>query len=128
MVDGGVPRIDGIELRGRIVGRAWTLVAFARLKGSRRGDQRYPALGKRLLQRLKRRFGIMGPAIGRSVSECLIIIPDPLHVGDRGITFGGEPRVFIRSAHLSSHNIAEVFRQVMGMHVDDPVWGSDSAS
>ena len=45
MILGGVTRIDRVELGGRIVGRAGSLVALVGLEGCGRGDERDAAFG-----------------------------------------------------------------------------------
>ena len=79
---GGGGRIDLIELGGRVVGSARSLVALVPLMGSRRGDQRHPALRQRLRQQPERHFVKMRPFIGRAVAERLVIGLDAREIRD----------------------------------------------
>ena len=63
VVHSRIAGVDGIELRLRVVGRAGTLVARARLKGRRCGDQRDTAAGQRLAQRVERHVGVVRPLV-----------------------------------------------------------------
>ena len=49
---------------------------------------------------VKRHLGIMRPAIGLAIAERLVIVADPLHIGDRRIAIGGEAEFLL--AHLNS--------------------------
>ena len=90
VIPGRIARIDGIELRGRIVGRPWTLIACGWLVRSGRRDDRQAAVRERLAQRLKRYLRVMGPFVGSPKSEREVVLPRPLHVRDRHVVNGSK--------------------------------------
>ncbi len=84
-VQRGIAGVDRVELCFRVVGRAGSLVARARFVGRRRGDQRDPAAGQRLAQRLKRHVGVVRPFVRCAIPQRLVILASPAQIGDRRI-------------------------------------------
>src|SRR5215831_13206598 len=92
-------RIHREEFRRGVIGRAWALLALARLVWRRRRDEPDAAFAKGLLQRRERHFAITRPAIRCAVAERLIIFADALQIRDRLIVLRREAELLLRVAH-----------------------------
>src|SRR6266545_7035357 len=89
-----VPRsIAGInreELCLRVVRCSWTLIAFARLVGRRRRDERDPALGQLRVQRMEWHLDVVSPFVWRAIAQRLVVVPDTQQVRNRRIMRRGK--------------------------------------
>jgi hypothetical protein len=84
--------IDLVEFGAPIVFGAWALIALRRIEWRRRGDDGDARLAERLSQALERRIDIVRPAIGRGVTDRLIIFAGSRHILDRRVVVGREAK------------------------------------
>jgi hypothetical protein len=82
---GRVARIDGIELRHRVVRSTGTLIALVGLIGRGRDDERNSASIKWLGEWAERNIRVMRPFVRRAIAQRLVVLPDAPQVRDRRV-------------------------------------------
>ena len=94
--------IDFVELGTAVISGAGALIAFRRIVGRSCRDNGHARSRQRFCQRLERRVRIVRPAVWRGVADRGVIIPRPLHIGNRRVIIGGEAEfVVLRDGHAS---------------------------